>query len=80
MGTWNASVVYAEDNGSGKRVVTAPGGSKGSQSGSYGMLDADTGAVLATVSPNGGNAALDHGNPTTSAMMAHWSHLEHRYM
>ncbi|HHU14147.1 MAG: PQQ-binding-like beta-propeller repeat protein [Kiritimatiellae bacterium] len=61
-GTWNASVVYAEDNGSGKRVVYCPGGSKGSQSGSYGMLDADTGAVLATVSPNGGNAALDHGN------------------
>jgi len=34
----------------------------GSQSGSYGMLDADTGDVLATVAPNGGNAALDHGN------------------
>jgi outer membrane protein assembly factor BamB len=61
-GTWNASVVYAEDNGSGKRVVYCPGGSYGSQAGYYGMLDADSGEVLATVSPNGGNAALDHGN------------------
>lgn len=61
-GTWNASVAYAEDNSSGKRVVYCPGGSYGSRSESYGMLDADSGAVLATVSPNGGNAALDHGN------------------
>ena len=61
-GTWNASIAYAENNGSGKHVVYCPGGSYGSQSGYYGMLDADSGEVLATVSPNGGNAALDHGN------------------
>jgi outer membrane protein assembly factor BamB len=61
-GTWNASVAYAEDNGAGQRVVYCPGGAYGSQSESYGMLDADTGAVLATVGINGGNAALDHGN------------------
>ena len=61
-GYWNASVAYARDNGAGRRVVYCPGSSSGSQSGSYGMLDADTGDVLATVAPNGGNAALDHGN------------------
>jgi len=61
-GTWNASVAYAENNGSGKRAVYCPGGANGDQAGSYGMLDADSGEVLATVSPNGGNAALDHSN------------------
>ena len=63
-GTWNTSVAYAGDNGTGKRVVYCPAGgaSGGAGEDNYAMLDADSGSVLATVSPNGGNAALDHGN------------------
>jgi outer membrane protein assembly factor BamB len=61
-GSWNVSVTYAENNGNDQSVVYCPGGTWGSQSSNYGMLDAGTGEVLATVGPNGGNAALDHGN------------------
>ncbi len=65
LGTWSASPVYAQDNGSNRRVIYCPFSALWKSVGAeaaYAMVSADTGNILATVPMPGGTAAIVNGN------------------